>query len=103
MNSSTSQSENPDVDSLAETAEFQKPLARNFMLVNISYCQEPLRSLLVKAAASPRYPTKETEVTHAQKARKGKGRSRPKGAEEEFLTSQMVRKAVPPRPFELKR
>ena len=103
MNSSTSQSENPDVDSLAEIAEFQKPLARNFMLVNISYCQEPLRSLLVKAAASPRYPMKETEVTHTQKARKGKGRSRPKGAEEEFLTSQMVRKAVPPRPFELKR
>jgi hypothetical protein len=88
MNSSTPQGENPNVDSLAETVDLvcrvSETVSSEFYAWDINYCQETLRSLLVKAPTSHRYPTKDTEVAHAQKARKGKGRSRPKRAEEEF-------------------
>jgi histone-lysine N-methyltransferase EZH2 len=88
MNSSIPLGENSDVDSLAQTADLvcrvSETVSSEFYARDINYCQETLRSLLVKAPASPRYPTKETEVAHAQTARKGKGKSRPKRTEEEF-------------------
>jgi len=88
MNSSTPLGEISDADSLAETADLvcrvSETVCSEFYAWDINYCQGTLRSLLVKAPASPCYPMKETEVAHAQKARKGTGRSRPKRAEEEF-------------------
>ena len=88
MNSSIPLGESSDVDSLAETADLvcrvSETVSSEFYAWDINYCQETLRSLLVKAPASPHYPTKEAKVAHAQKDRKGKGRSRPKRAEEEF-------------------